>query len=102
MMRHLEMIKLNAAYEGKVRSEQLDEIAARYSEFLTIFEGVKSFKIDTIDEESLDPLEADILITIDFESAEAKEEYDLDFNRLAMSMEFAQAASSILVFSLED
>lgn len=95
------MIKLNAAHEGKVRFEQLAEISARYSEFLTIFEGVESFKIDTIDEESLDPLEADILITIDFESAEAKEEYDMDLDHLAMNMEMAKAATSMLVFSLD-
>ena len=96
------MIKLNAAHEGKVRFEQIAEISARYSEFLIIFPGVESFKIETIDEESLDPLEADILITIDFESEEAKDEYDLDLDHLALNMEMAQAASSMLVFDQKD
>ena len=96
------MIKLNAAHEGKIRSEQLAEITGRYNEFLIIFPGIKSFDIKTIDEESLDPLEADILITIDFENEEAKDEYDLDLTHLALNMEMAQAASSMLVFDLED
>lgn len=96
------MIKLNAAHEGKIRSEQLAEISARYSEFLTIFQGISSFDIKTLDEESLDPLEADIFITIDFESAEAKDEYDMDLDHLAMNMEMAEAASSMLVFDLEN
>ena len=96
------MIKLNAAHEGKVRSEQIAEISARYSEFLIVFPGISSFTIESINEESLDPLEADILITIDFESEEAKDEYDLDLDHLALNMEMAQAASSMLVFDLKD
>lgn len=99
MIRHIELIKINELYEGHNRTEQLEEIAALIYSVIDSTEGIISSRIDF--KATLDPMDADLFLEIDFEDSEALEEYDLSVDHLAASIKIAEHAQAMLEYDLE-
>ncbi len=99
MIRHIELVKLSEIYEGKNRAEQTKELALLLKNMLSEIEDATSFVIDT-KSQSLDPVDADIYLHVDFDSTDALEEYSLNMERLAASIKVAKHAESILTYDL--
>ncbi len=99
MMRHIELVKIVEIYDGKSKAEQLVEISTMLEEMVSRLSGVASYKIDTCT--SMDPMDADLLLLIDFESREALREYDLDMNRIEQMLKLAEQSESLMTYDYE-
>ena len=100
MIRHIEMIKINEVVDGKFRAEQLQELVATLEKVVGNAEGIASHKLMS-HSECHDPMDADLLLVIDFENRDALKEYDLDLDRVAIYMEIAEHAESMLTYEYE-
>ena len=100
MIRHYELTKIGEIFEGKMRAEQLEELVGLYEGMLANVEGIASHQIYSTSD-CMDPLVADLMVIIDFESAEAMKEYDLDMDRIALQFKMAEQAESMLTYDVE-
>lgn len=100
VIRHIEMIKISEVVDGKFRAEQLEELTSTLQGIISNAEGIVSHKLLTRSE-CHDPMDADALLVIDFESREALEEYDLDLDRVAIYMQIGEQSESILTYEYE-
>ena len=100
MIRHIEMIKINEVVDGKFRAEQLDELKGTIDAIVQGTEGVVDYTLSTRSE-SLDPMDADLMLMIDFENAAAVDEYELDIDRITTYLEISQNAVAMLVYDYE-
>lgn len=99
MIRHIELVKITEVHEGAFRAERLEKLVADIDAMMREVEGVASYIIDT--DESLDPINADLLLSVDFETKEAAEDFDLNLDRLTLAMKIAEQAESILNYEYE-
>lgn len=99
MIRYIELLKINELYEGHNRTEQLEEIADLIKSVLDVTEGITGYKLDY--KATLDPMDADLYLEVDFENRDALEEYDLSVEHLAASIKIAEHCQSILQYDLE-
>lgn len=94
------MIKVGEVFEGKYRPEQVVELVGTLEDIIRNAEGVAAYDIKNRSR-SHDPMDADILLQIDFESEEALKEYDLDLDRVALYMKIAEYAIGMLTYEYE-
>ncbi len=99
MIRHIELVKVVEFHDSKSRNQQLEEISAFLKELVDNLSGVLNYQIKT--RTSLDPMDADLLLMIDFEDREALKEYDLDMNRVEWMFKLGEQAESFLAYDYE-
>lgn len=100
MIRHIELIKLSEVVDGKFRAEQLEELTSTIEGIVANTAGVVAHELHTRSN-TLDPLDADLMLSIDFESSDAVDDYELDVDRLAVYIEISEKAVSMLVYDYE-
>lgn len=100
MLRHIEMVKIVEFYDGKSRAERLEEITAALEKIVDGHDGIASCTINS-SSDSLDPANADLLVLIDFESAEALEDYDMDMDRIGLTISLSDQTESFLAYDYE-
>jgi len=94
------MIKVGEVFEGKYRAEQVEELVGTLENIIKEAEGIAAYDIKSRSR-SHDPMDADILLQIDFESEDALKEYDLDLDRVALYMKIAEHAIGMLTYEHE-